>query len=56
MDIIQRDNLWAIQHAGKIVAKRFTSEDEAWAWADRNIDDQVFDGPNDFSPALEYEP
>ncbi len=56
MEIIQLDNLWAIAHAGKVVKKRFTSEDDAWSWADSNIDDQVFDEPNSFSPPLEYEP
>lgn len=56
MKIISLDNLWAISHAGKLINKRFTSEDEAYKWADQNIDDQVFDEPNWFSHPLEYEP
>lgn len=56
MEIFEHDNLWAITHAGKVVAKRFTSEADAWAWADSNIDDQVFDEPNHFSAPLTYEP
>lgn len=56
MRIIQLDNLWAITHAGRVIAKRFTSYDEADRWADYNIDDQVFDGPNTLMSPLEYEP
>ncbi len=56
MEVFQHDNLWAIAHAGNVVAKRFTSESAAWEWADMNIDDQVFDAPNHFSPPLDYEP
>jgi hypothetical protein len=56
MHIFQHDNLWAIAHAGRVIAKRFISEREAESWADSNIDDQVFDEPNSFSGPLEYEP
>lgn len=38
---------FTIQHSGKeLVTPRFDTEAEAWGWADENIDDQVFDGPN----------
>lgn len=47
---------WVIVHAGKEIDQDFRSEEEAWAWADKHVDDQVFDEPNDFSPPLQYRP
>jgi hypothetical protein len=51
---VERDHSgrWRIIHAGREVAEDFESEDEAWAWADKNIDDQMFDAPNHYSPPL----
>lgn len=55
MKILQRaDGWWIIQHAGKEIDKDFSTDVEAYGWADENIDDQVFDSPNDFSPPLKY--
>ena len=55
MDITRSDSGgFVIIHAGKIVDRSFASEAEAWSWADEHIDDQVFDGPNDFSPPITY--
>lgn len=48
------DGRWRIKHAGKEVVPDFATEAEAWRWADANVDDQVFDGPNNWSPALRY--
>lgn len=45
---------WVIVHAGREIAQEFETESEANAWADKWIDDQVFDGPNSFSPPLTY--
>jgi len=45
---------FVIMHGGREVAEEFETEDDAWRWADRHIDDQVFDGPNDFSPPIHY--
>jgi hypothetical protein len=48
----------AAHHSGTLakgsrleVAQDFDSEDAAWSWADRNIDDQMFDDPNHFFSA-----
>lgn len=50
MDVIKNHSgRWIIIHAGKEVAQDFETEAEAWKWADHNIDDQVFDGPNEFT-------
>lgn len=45
---------WVIIHAGRVIDKTFPDRDSAEIWADCNIDDQMFDAPNSFSPALEY--
>ena len=45
---------WIIVHGGKEVKETFDSEREAYAWADKNIDDQMFDRPNWFSPPITY--
>lgn len=45
---------WIIMHGGKEVVENFESENAAYSWADRNIDDQVFDEPNWFSPPIAY--
>lgn len=54
MNIEPRADHFVIVHAGKEIDFSFASEAEAWAWADANIDDQMFDSPNDFSPPLTY--
>lgn len=55
MDVVRDSNgTYQIVHAGKVIDREFTSEDEAWTWADHNIDDQVFDAPNWFSEPLPY--
>lgn len=56
MDIVEHKGKWVIIHAGKEVAETFDTEADAWTWADKHIDDQVFDGPNDYSPPLTYRP
>lgn len=55
MKIEKIDGKWRINHAGKLVTKKFETEDAAWYWADGNIDDQVFDTPNCLAPPLVYE-
>jgi len=50
------DGKIGVIHAGKFVKQTFETEAEAEYWMDCNIDDQMFDGPNWFSPPLEYEP
>ena len=45
---------WVIWHGGRLVDAEFATEAEAWAWADRNIDDQVFGEPNWFSGPIKY--
>lgn len=45
---------WIIMHAGKEVSEVFETERAAYSWADKNIDDQVFDDPNSFSPPITY--
>lgn len=55
MDILHsEDGGWVILHAGKIIDINFPTDLAAWSWADEHIDDQVFDGPNQFSPPLKY--
>jgi hypothetical protein len=55
MDVFKRSNgSFAIIHAGREIDKDFATEDEAWSWADRNIDDQMFDGPNWLAEPLAY--
>jgi hypothetical protein len=55
MDIVERDGKHVIVHGGKTIKEKFKSEDDAWKWADRNIDDQMFDKPNTFSDPLVYD-
>lgn len=51
MDIVRGKNgKWVIIHAGREVDQDFDTENDAWKWADANIDDQVFDDPNSFTP------
>lgn len=56
MQVVKRsDDYFVIKHAGKEVdAGVFKTEAEAWAWADANIDDQMFDLPNWLSEPLKY--
>jgi hypothetical protein len=55
MDIQKAKNgKWMIIHAGKFVNRTFETEEAAWTWADSNIDDQVFDGPNCLAPPIVY--
>jgi hypothetical protein len=55
MDIIQKSSgRWVIIHALREIAKDFDSEAAAWAWADEQIDDQIFCTPNKLSTVLEY--
>lgn len=57
MRVVQRqDGRWVIIHGGREIFEDFATEAEAESWADRNIDDQMFCGPNDFSPPLRYRP
>lgn len=48
------DGGWYIRHGRGIIDQTFNSEDEAYLWANENIDDQVFDGPNTLCPPLKY--
>lgn len=51
MDIVRTERgKWVIIHNGREVDRDFDTEGEAWKWADHNIDDQVFDGPNTKEP------
>lgn len=54
MVIEPRGDHFVIIHAGKEIDYSFSSEKEAWSWADKFIDDQMFDSPNDLSPPLSY--
>lgn len=56
MKIVERSpGQFEIIHAGKTVdAPNFTTEAEAWSWADANIDDQMFDSPNTLADPLRY--
>lgn len=45
---------WVIVHAGRVVDESFPDRAAAEKWADSNIDDQMFDAPNEFSPPLKY--
>lgn len=56
MKVVERaPGQFDIIHAGRTVdAPDFATEDAAWAWADHNIDDQVFDGPNTLADPLRY--
>jgi hypothetical protein len=56
MVVERRSDHFVIVHAGKEIDFSFATEAQAWAWADEFIDDQVFDGPNWFSPPLTYRP
>jgi hypothetical protein len=55
MDIIRKsDGKFVIIHAGREVSKDFETENDAWTWADANVDDQVLCTPNRLSPPLAY--
>lgn len=56
MKIVERaPGYFVIVHAGKEVdAPNFTTEVDAWSWADDRVDDQMFDGPNTFRAPLVY--
>lgn len=55
MMIIGREgNHYVIVHAGRIIDETFPDRDAAEKWADCNIDDQMFDAPNEWSPPLRY--
>lgn len=45
---------FVIVHAGRVIDETFPDRESAEAWADANIDDQMFDKPNWFSPPLRY--
>ena len=45
---------FVIVHAGRVIDEKFPDRESAERWADRNIDDQMFDEPNTFSPPLRY--
>lgn len=54
MVVTKEGNRWVIIHAGRVIDETFQSEREAEKWADGNIDDQMFDGPNCLAPPLRY--
>lgn len=45
---------WIVVHAGRVIDEKFPDRESAEKWADCNIDDQMFDEPNTFSPPLRY--
>lgn len=45
---------FVICHAGRVIDEKFPDRESAEKWADSNIDDQMFDGPNTFSSPLKY--
>jgi hypothetical protein len=47
-------NYFVIVHAGRVIDQKFPDQESAEKWADDNIDDQMFDAPNSFSPPLKY--
>lgn len=55
MDVIRKDSgEYRIVHAGREIDRRFETQRQALGWADRYIDDQLFDTPNAFCPPLPY--
>ena len=54
MVICQEGNHFVVIHAGKVIDESFSSREEAESWADSNVDDQMFDGPNTLAPPLKY--
>jgi len=54
MIVAREGEHFVIVHAGRVVDASFADRDAAEQWADRNIDDQMFDEPNSFSPPLKY--
>lgn len=55
MMIICREGAhYVIGHAGRVIDEKFPDRESAERWADCNIDDQMFDEPNEFSPPLRY--
>jgi hypothetical protein len=55
MHIKVHEDKWRIIHSGRVVLQSFDTEEEAYSWANRNIDDQVFDNENTFADPLEYD-
>jgi hypothetical protein len=45
---------FVVIHAGRVIDETFADRETAERWADDNIDDQMFDGPNWLSPPLRY--
>lgn len=45
---------WVVVHAGRVIDEKFPDRDAAERWADSNVDDQMFDGPNTLAPPLKY--
>lgn len=50
--VIQIDGKWWIHQKGWENQGPFDTEDLAYSWADKNIDDQVFGDPNSLAPEL----
>lgn len=54
MITVREGSHFVIAHAGRVIDEQFPDQESAERWADRNIDDQMFDEPNTFSPPLKY--
>lgn len=54
MITVREGSHFVIIHAGRVIDEKIPDRESAESWADRNIDDQMFDEPNTFSPPLKY--
>ncbi len=54
MVTVREGSHFVIIHAGRVIDEVFSDRESAERWADCNIDDQMFDEPNWFSPPLKY--
>ncbi len=54
MIVVNEGKHFVVVHAGRVIDETFPDRESAESWADSNIDDQMFDTPNTFSPPLKY--
>ncbi len=54
MIVCREGEHYVVVHAGRVIDESFPDRDAAEYWADCNVDDQMFDGPNTLSPPLKY--
>jgi hypothetical protein len=54
MVVCREGSYFVIVHAGRVIDARFCDRESAERWGDHHVDDQMFDGPNEFSEPLVY--